>query len=883
MTKRLSRADWVIVSEALGIPPDEIGTSTPLNTITAQLYSGDVFEAGDPSHSLFILCPTKSPSHQYATLRASPIPGADDVVIEYVSEGLIGEDEFLARSADDEFPERHLTCSVNNDTRLATIPYILLLALSPVLRSRIERHLSRHAFQHRQLITQKLAITRVSDGQGQLAYAIARMAEEVGTRQGGGYFLNTNLSQSTLAKEVGLTRESVNAILAEWERSGLTEFQNGSLRIPDMERLRRLVELHIAPSHMTLKRIISQIDKLIARGEFARARNTCLDALRRFPDQPQLHQRAFVASARSGAQSEARTFLHPYAKAAASEATLRSVVTTGLVSGSKGKRSARNADVEDYLEKTLQPDDDPQQHRIWFQEEVSHTSAKLMAAMGRAAKEEAQALDDKALQAEKLATAAQYYARSFEMAPEAYAGVNTASLLLAANRKDEAQKYAREVMKLSGRRTDYWSIASRAESLIVLGRNQDATKEYAKAFEAQDCTPGNLATTRAQLHTMERLLDLADGQLALLAPQYTICCFSGHLPDNREENTDIHRRTSDSLISQFQSKVTCAGFGACAAGADILFSSSLLVAKADLHLVLPFSVSDFLDRSVHPFGEYWSRRAIEEVLPAARTLRVSQGERSSRATKEEVEERIWFSNRRSMGLCKLAAASLDAEAFAAALYDNGPVASVAGTAMFIRDAEEAGLTVQRHSWPTPRKTAGPTLRGTSLKPQFHRAVVFLRADMSPASRMDADSMQRVLASLGEDHPIEFDAPLIERQPNRAAHAFVFARCSDALEFGSILANRELAKDIYPSVTCDFGAARSRDGLFDMSAIKRMGAADAYLATPPRVVSCTEAIAAEASLSRSQAFEFSPMGRTESGSGTQVLRPSVSLFSARKRA
>ena len=60
------------------------------------------------------------------------------------------------------------------------------------------------------------------------------------------------------------------------------------------------------------------------------------------------------------------------------------------------------------------------------------------------------------------------------------------------------------------------------------------------------------------------------------------------------------------------------GFGAPAAGADILIAEALHRAGAELHITLPHPVDRFRELSVAPFGDHWLGRFDALVAAAAR-------------------------------------------------------------------------------------------------------------------------------------------------------------------------------------------------------------------------------------------------------------------------
>ncbi|USQ97370.1 hypothetical protein [Caulobacter sp. RL271] len=64
------------------------------------------------------------------------------------------------------------------------------------------------------------------------------------------------------------------------------------------------------------------------------------------------------------------------------------------------------------------------------------------------------------------------------------------------------------------------------------------------------------------------------------------------------------------------------GYGALAAGADILVAEALVAAGADLHVVLPLDQKAFRQSSVEPWGQVWASR-YDRLLAAAQSVGVT--------------------------------------------------------------------------------------------------------------------------------------------------------------------------------------------------------------------------------------------------------------------
>jgi CRP/FNR family transcriptional regulator len=105
---------------------------------------------------------------------------------------------------------------------------------SPEVGFRILTMMGRRVRQFRARIEQlsyKSAAARV-------ARALIDLAEEHGVTDDRGTILAFKLSQRDLANLVGLTRETVNMMLHDFQRRGLTEADRRTIRLLDVPKLR---------------------------------------------------------------------------------------------------------------------------------------------------------------------------------------------------------------------------------------------------------------------------------------------------------------------------------------------------------------------------------------------------------------------------------------------------------------------------------------------------------------------------------------------------------------------------------------------------------------------------------------------------------------------
>jgi class 3 adenylate cyclase len=216
-----------------------------------------------------------------------------------------------------------------------------------------------------------------------------------------------------------------------------------------------------------------------------------------------------------------------------------------------------------------------------------------------------------------------------------YAGVNAATLNLLAGRKEEAVALARDVLNLlrQGPRDqqNYYELASEIEMRLILG---DVTQARGLAQKLRSFFQGEidyraLSSTVRQLRLIVEAERLSDQWQDALSPPRVIH-YLGHIiarpgvPGRfpAEEEPSI-REAIDQVLA---AEDVGFGYGALAAGADILFAEALLDRNAKLHVVLPFNREEFVDVSVRPAGEQWVER-FERCFHRATVVRYATEDR----------------------------------------------------------------------------------------------------------------------------------------------------------------------------------------------------------------------------------------------------------------
>lgn len=225
----------------------------------------------------------------------------------------------------------------------------------------------------------------------------------------------------------------------------------------------------------------------------------------------------------------------------------------------------------------------------------------------------ARLLKDRALQhggaAEELKQAADAYAEAHRRTRDPFPAINAATLNLLAGDREQAEHFAQIALKAPSvaMPSDYYGAATRAEALAILGQEAEAAKAIELALNLPGANFGARSTTLRQFELLARHQAAEDRMrpiISRLIPP-AVVFFSGHIfkTDPVREGAiaaEIDRRL-DELSVGF-------GYGALAAGADILIAERLLARGSTLNLVFPFREDDFIASSVAPAGEQWLKR-----------------------------------------------------------------------------------------------------------------------------------------------------------------------------------------------------------------------------------------------------------------------------------
>jgi hypothetical protein len=221
-----------------------------------------------------------------------------------------------------------------------------------------------------------------------------------------------------------------------------------------------------------------------------------------------------------------------------------------------------------------------------------------------------------------LRDAAAAYGRAAVLGSATYPLINAATLSLLAGDGAGAAQLAQDVLDTIERypdepETPYYRVATRAEALLLLRREGEAQVALRDAVALAPRAWEDHASTLRQFALILGAQGGDTAWLNVLRPPRSLH-FGGHMSFGpKPARAELVRE----IGSIFEEERVGFGYGALAAGADIIVAEALIERGAELHAVLPGSVESFAALSVDPFGKEWRRR-FDAAIERAETVRL---------------------------------------------------------------------------------------------------------------------------------------------------------------------------------------------------------------------------------------------------------------------
>lgn len=375
------------------------------------------------------------------------------------------------------------------------------------------------------------------------------------------------------------------------------------------------------------------------------------------------------------------------------------------------------------------------------------------------------------------AVAAAAYEAVYRRLGRSYAGVNAATEWQMAGRPDLARPLAHEVLALVDREaaalTDpadaghYWAWATRAEALLILGDRAGALAALAKAASLSHDDHGAQATTRRQLRFLCQALGLDPEPVTRVLAQPEVIHFCGHMTAPPGARARFPHEQQAGVAEQVRQKLRTnrVGFahGSLASGADIIIAEIALELGAELHVVLPFAIEEFIAISVAPAGPDWVTR-FRHCLGAATSVTIAS---DSAYNGDDVL--FAYAGRIAMGQAMNRAVSIDTRVWQLAVFDGDETHDKAGTAHDMQQWRLAGGVTKVIPVRSTRTTPTAPFILPSAKRVIH-AVLF--GDFKGFSRLHDEHIKLFLATVMQ--------PVAEVLDRHGAHVIVRNTWGDGL-------------------------------------------------------------------------------------------------------
>lgn len=376
-----------------------------------------------------------------------------------------------------------------------------------------------------------------------------------------------------------------------------------------------------------------------------------------------------------------------------------------------------------------------------------------------------------------FAEAADAYARADALAAAPYHLINVATMrFLAGDQAGAAQLAAEVIARIeSGGEiadTPYFIEATRSEALL-LQRNIDAATATLRHAMSLGSVYEDHAVTLRQLSLICEASDLPCDWLDAFRPPASLH-FAGHLgvAAGDAANAELVARI-DAVLERHNAGF---GYGALAAGSDILIAERLLARGADLHVMLPMSRAAFRAASVEPWAEDWAER-FEACLASAASVR-----EVSDVTGRYDPIANTLASELSMGAAVLNARLLESRAVQLLIADdtNGTFGTGKETARDGETWQSAGRLQEIIRW--PRQAGTPAAGEGALSEPGRRVAALLFVGFAGIETIgDAEAGHFVAATLGplEDVLAALSAPPFHVSRQSAGYALAFHTPEDA--------------------------------------------------------------------------------------------------------
>lgn len=205
------------------------------------------------------------------------------------------------------------------------------------------------------------------------------------------------------------------------------------------------------------------------------------------------------------------------------------------------------------------------------------------------------------------------YLKNFNITNSYYTGINAASMSVIGGAARAGREIALRIIEsLDNDTTEFWEIATLGEAYLLSRDYETAYQFYNKARDIASNKWGWILSVYNQVNLLNHFIRIPQN-IRDLYQSPGIVAFVGHMVDHPDrENPRFPAYIEDdikrSIKADIQSLNARIGFCSLACGSDIIFAEAMLETGAELHVFLPFKISDFMELSVKFANADWEQR-----------------------------------------------------------------------------------------------------------------------------------------------------------------------------------------------------------------------------------------------------------------------------------
>ncbi|CUW41268.1 Putative adenylate cyclase (Partial) [Magnetospirillum sp. XM-1] len=426
--------------------------------------------------------------------------------------------------------------------------------------------------------------------------------------------------------------------------------------------------------------------ELLEEGQNFLAHDTAREGLRQYPDSFKLAIFGAVALSQTGAVDEARKLLQPVLDVILIDEgpfhrlhnSLRRAVE-GLDEADSQDTLASMAELAEALE------------LVRGKKLVASADAETYTALAGVFREAWLASGSRG----DLEHCRELFLRAFHISGAPRDGIDAAVTSWLLGDHDGARELARRVRdRVSHAETDlslspeerYQMLATVAEAHLLLGEVQDALASFAWASTLEGIHYGSTVAALKQLALLqEGGLSVPAAVFDIIKPP-TVVVFTGHALDRPGEGPHFPPELESAVRAEIAKSLdelgAQVGYSTAACGSDLLFIEAMLERGAEVNVVMPYAIDDFIAENVRYGGSRWEMR-FRNALKLANTVTYA------------TEERFLghgmlyrFANQCLHGLATLRANFLRTAPYLLAVWDMMPGSLAGGAADFIDQWED---------------------------------------------------------------------------------------------------------------------------------------------------------------------------------------------------